>query len=178
MSEFASVFFIIDDLSGGGAEKVITVLANQFHRFGFNVTVVQLNPHRIASSYPLDPKIRTIVLSKKKSPRVIRILTNLIILRNYIKKENPNYIIPFMMHVIIQTLFAGFNTLSAASGFFESFKLPSKVYQYRRSGLSEERRFRYGALEETGEVITFENPANPEYHSTGKASARSEKKLF
>lgn len=95
----AKLVFVINNLYSGGAERVVSTLANEFNRQGFNVFVVCLN--QAEQGYQISPEITIITLLKK---RCIEHIFNrfryasLIYLRLFrlLMKERPICVVSFM----------------------------------------------------------------------------------
>ena len=88
--------FIITALSGGGAERVMVILANNFAEKGYEVSLITFNGKPEGDAYHLDKKIKRIRLHDGKfSNHKIRSLNNLY---NYYKTEQnrPDTIISFL----------------------------------------------------------------------------------
>lgn len=101
------LFFITGSLSGGGAERVISNLANYFsERYDYQVTMVCLNKEEI--KYLLSPNVTLISLVERNNSNIIlfRIYYALLTffrLLKLIKKEQPNCCISFTTTVNIWT---------------------------------------------------------------------------
>lgn len=92
--------FIIPSLSKGGAERVVSLLSNELSKNLKEVTIVV--HYRCHDEYKIDKKVKIICLTdmydeEYKSKINFLFLTKLLIrLRKTIKKEKPDYIIPFL----------------------------------------------------------------------------------
>ncbi|SER18389.1 glycosyltransferase family 4 protein [Pedobacter rhizosphaerae] len=98
--------FVISSLEGGGAERVLSNLANHFSGKDFDVTVICLN--QAPSKYVLSPKIKLKVLVDRKGKTDIfsRLKFAAVTFFNLIatlKKEKPACCISFMTSVNIWT---------------------------------------------------------------------------
>lgn len=95
------IMFVANRLGGGGAERVLTLLANEFHRNGYEVTVVSF--HHYDNPYRVDP----LVIELMEESKIQQILK----LRKTIKRVKPDAIIAFEYHVSMKTVIAstGFN---------------------------------------------------------------------
>ena len=99
--------FIISSLVGGGAERVLVLLANNFISKGYDVSIITFsNPE----DYQYDPKIKRIRLHEKKFKN--HTLSNLYNLIKYYKrkKNRSSVIISFITHtnflsIIVAKLF-------------------------------------------------------------------------
>ena len=93
----SKIDFIIPALSGGGAERVMAILANNFVGRGYEVSVLSFNESAEGDdSYDLDPKIDRIKLHDGRfNNHKIRSLNNLLgYYRN--KTKRPDVIISFI----------------------------------------------------------------------------------
>ena len=86
--------FVISNMSGGGAQRVMAILANQFAHLDYDVRIISL--YKSEDAYALNPKINRITLSasKIKNKKIGAFLN----LHNFYKEENnkPNVIISFI----------------------------------------------------------------------------------
>lgn len=92
------VVLYIGSLSRGGAERVIATLANYLNKKGVSCVVV--TTYQRENEYELEEGIKRIILSTPKKRRIIsRFFCNisqLLKLRNVVKKEHPNTVLSFM----------------------------------------------------------------------------------
>lgn len=61
--EMKEIYFVTDSLKSGGAERVMSILANEFVNMGYRITI--LSKAKIFPFYELDEKIEMIYPSKK-----------------------------------------------------------------------------------------------------------------
>ncbi len=97
------ILFVISSLSSGGAERVMSILANEFAKSN-EVTIVTLS--KSESFYNLDRSIKHIKLDLLKSSNniletIINSLNRLRVLVKVFKRENPDVVISFMTHTNI-----------------------------------------------------------------------------
>jgi GalNAc-alpha-(1->4)-GalNAc-alpha-(1->3)-diNAcBac-PP-undecaprenol alpha-1,4-N-acetyl-D-galactosaminyltransferase len=105
------IIFVIASLSGGGAEKAITLLANFYARSGMNVMLLTLDNVAINDVYPLDKSIQRVVLnlpSLVNRNKYLRLFFRVILLRRIFKTSRPCAIISFMTPTNIFTLISCF----------------------------------------------------------------------
>ena len=92
------VVLYIGSLSRGGAERVIATLANYLNKSG--VLCVVVTTYQRENEYELDKGIKRIILSTPKKRTIVSKFFNnisqLLKLRNIVKKEHPNTILSFM----------------------------------------------------------------------------------
>lgn len=96
------VFFITNKLSGGGAERVMSVLANYFVRDGINVEFLVLSGDT-SSEYKLDEKIKLEIFKKKGKHNVIGQIK---FIRKCMKKNPNSTFISFFTHQNLYTILA------------------------------------------------------------------------
>ena len=105
------IMFYINVLGGGGAERVIANLANQFVANKYQIIVVTTT--RIENEYHLDSWIKRICLNDYINISGNRIIKNLKIikkLRCVLKKEKPDIIISFMQEPNLRAILAARGT--------------------------------------------------------------------
>ena len=98
------VIFVNSSLSGGGSERVMTLLANQMAKDGYEVIMV-LCIHN-EEVYSLEQKVKAYYLQETNSNGLKMRITRLRGLRNVLKSENPEIIISFMSQINIYSLIA------------------------------------------------------------------------
>lgn len=120
------ILFTIDVMGNGGAERVISVLANEFVKHGYDVQITQLYGNKC--DYALNKNI--ILNSVSPSSSRFRKLNTLIKLRNHIKSQNPDVIISFLANINVYTIIAavGLKKSIIASERNDPSKEPSKIY--------------------------------------------------
>ncbi|MDZ8050456.1 MAG: glycosyltransferase family 4 protein [Aulosira sp. ZfuVER01] len=104
------VTFVISSLTFGGAERVMSIMANYWAAQGWEITVLTLDDTKIPDFY-LDSRVSYIPLNLyKKSPNaLIGIWSNLqriLTLRSAISQNKPHTVISFMTQTNIITLLA------------------------------------------------------------------------
>lgn len=104
------IVFVNSSLSGGGSERVMTLLANQMVEDGYDV-VMALCTHN-EEVYKLNKDIKYFYLNENNSNGLMLRLTRLKELRSTIKKEKPDVVISFMSQINMYSLIAtiGFDT--------------------------------------------------------------------
>ena len=92
--------FVTSTLHAGGAERVISLLANSFCQKGYEVGIVCINKHLVF--YPIDEKVKVwFAEDEVKSPSILK---KVLWLRNHIKNDRPDVVIAFMLEVYCVTL--------------------------------------------------------------------------
>ena len=98
------ISFFIGSMHGGGAERVISILANNYCKNGWNVDIVLLLSNKIG--YELDKRINIVDLSQSKGSYYKRLPNWLKKIRSYVKTEKPERIVSFIGRINILVLTA------------------------------------------------------------------------
>ena len=101
-----NLFFYINVLAGGGAERVVANLANSFSELGNQVSVV--TSYKVENEYITDDDVERYVLedSKDESGFVKRNLHRIHKLRNLLKENKPDLLISFMAEPNFRSIIA------------------------------------------------------------------------
>lgn len=107
------IMLIVYSLGRGGAERVMTAVANHWCAAGHEVTIVTLLSTR-GSTYPLRDKVRVLCLqaggaSGNALYAIVNNLGRFLKLRRVIRSESPDVIMSFMGRVNVLTLIASWN---------------------------------------------------------------------
>lgn len=92
--------FVTSTLHAGGAERVISLLANSFCQKGYEVEIVCINKHLVF--YTIDEKVKVWFAEDEVESRSI--LKKMMWLRKHINSEKPDVVIAFMLEVYCVTL--------------------------------------------------------------------------
>ncbi len=92
--------FVTSTLHAGGAERVISLLANSFCQKGYEVEIVCINKHLVF--YPIDETVK--VWFAEDEVKSLSILKKMMWLRKHINSEKPDVVIAFMLEVYCVTL--------------------------------------------------------------------------
>lgn len=106
------ITFVIGYMSNGGAERVISVLANFLVKKGHDITILTILGDKV--DYDLDVNIKYLPLVSKHKSKVYRILERIIFIRKHTKSEDCDVIISFLAQINIYSIIAHFfrkNTL-------------------------------------------------------------------
>lgn len=97
--------FCLDSLGSGGAERVVSVLTNEFVKRNIEVFIILVSSLNKKSFYFIDSKAHLISICEnyKKKPKFIK---RAFLLRKAFKTIKPDIIISFMPHIIIYSYFA------------------------------------------------------------------------
>lgn len=99
------ILLTIPTLSGGGAERVVSIWASQLVGLGFDVSVL-ISGH-VENEYSFDRDIKIYSIAKTYSDYdKLSVLKKILLRRKLIRKIAPNYIISFLQHIQIQTYLA------------------------------------------------------------------------
>ena len=107
------VVFAIDTNSSGGAERVIITLANYMSRHGCDVTIVLGNGKE--SFYSIDKSVKIVDIGlnwdkKGNFAAIRRFYERYVFLVKYLKKENPQALIAFLINMELPAILAGLRT--------------------------------------------------------------------
>lgn len=101
------IVFVIYSLGIGGAERVLSVLANSLNRNGYDVSIILTLADRIV--YDVDSSVKIYNLEGEKITKKTffsRIKTRIKNLRNKILEINPDIVISFTSNINAETSFA------------------------------------------------------------------------
>lgn len=93
------ITFVTDTLQAGGAERVISILANKMQERGYEVEIICLRMHKVF--YELNSSIKLTFAEDYVKGGMLK---RMIWLRKYIKRQNTSVVIAFMVGVYIITL--------------------------------------------------------------------------
>ncbi len=132
------VTLVIYGLSGGGAERVMSIVANYWVELGWDVTLIMLVAPTKPSFYKLDPRIKVKPLDiAKNSTSPIDAIGNVWqrvkILRQEIIADRPDVVISFMSAVNVYAILAcwGLNIPTIVSEhIYPGAATENKIWQY------------------------------------------------
>ena len=93
------IVFVTSTLTSGGAERVISLLANCLSDRGHIVEIINLNKHIVF--YQFSPQVRLVFAEDEVGKSIVK---KSLWLRRHINKEKPDIVIPFMEAVYCVTL--------------------------------------------------------------------------
>lgn len=100
------ILFTCDTMGSGGAERVISVLANQMSKEGMDVSIIGVADFRANDSfYKLSPGVRYISICKESRNR-INPISRLVRIRKTISQLHPDVVISFLPNANIYTTFS------------------------------------------------------------------------
>ena len=105
------VTLVITNLDSGGAERVISIIANHWAEKGWPVTLLTFDDGSIPPFYDLDSRIRLIPLdiyqaSSNPAAAIVNNLKRIAVLRRAVRDSEPDMVISFTSFVNILVLFA------------------------------------------------------------------------
>lgn len=95
------IFFIVNNLSGGGAERVISIISNYLIKQDYQVTILMLRSDKCV--YALDPSIKLI---KRENVKDNDALNQIKFIRNWYKKEPDAVFVSFLRKQNLYSLMA------------------------------------------------------------------------
>lgn len=106
------IAFHLNSLQQGGAERVVSNLANRFAKEGYEVVIA--TGWYGEKEFELDSRIRRVHVglseSDEKKSRIGKIISRIVNLRRFIKKEKPDVLVAFTHTVNYRSLIAGLRT--------------------------------------------------------------------
>lgn len=103
MKKIKRITCVINSLNPGGAERVMSVLCNEFVKRGIETTLIVRDD--ITSAYPIDERVKLIATSVKSKNKVLRNLKRNLLLRKTIKQSSPDVVVSFMTPMNLQVIF-------------------------------------------------------------------------
>lgn len=100
------ITFVIGGMTRGGAERVISILANEYAKNGWKVDIVMLLLNKI--EYELNKNIQIIDMTSKSKRRLLGIPSWFLKFRKYVKKSNPDVIVAFSVGINLTVLLSTF----------------------------------------------------------------------
>ena len=88
------IAFFIGHMGAGGAERVISILANDYADKGWDVDIIMLLANRV--EHKLRPQIRTISLVGTSERYTKNAMSWLVRIRSYVKNEKPDRVVSFI----------------------------------------------------------------------------------
>ena len=98
------IVFVIGSLGIGGAERVISILANYFSKNGYDVSIILFYQHN-RIDYVLDKDVKIIPVVAKGN-KLSRILSRVTSLRKIIRSIMPDIVISFLTEINIYMIIA------------------------------------------------------------------------
>ena len=106
------IAFHLNSLQQGGAERVVSNLANRFAKEGYEVVIA--TEWYGTDEFALDQKVRRVHVGLTKEDenrsRISKMLRRIWYLRRFMKKEKPDIVVAFTRGVLYRALAAGIGT--------------------------------------------------------------------
>lgn len=106
------IAFHLNSLQQGGAERVVSNLANRFAKEGYEVVIA--TEWYGTDEFALDQKVRRVHVGLTKEDedrsRISKMLRRIWYLRRFMKKEKPDVVVDFTRGVLYRALAAGIGT--------------------------------------------------------------------
>lgn len=94
------ITFVTSTLISGGAERVISLLANNFSEKGYQVDIICLRKQIVF--YPIDENVHVVFAEVESKANFLPF--KMLWMRSYIKRTRPDVVIPFMERIYCVTL--------------------------------------------------------------------------
>lgn len=102
--------FVIPTLTGGGAERVVSILAGELTKLGISTGIVVFYPSE--NEYPIEPAVKKFYLTESfEMYQTLNKLQKVRKLKKLIHQAKPDLIIPFLDHVCTMTILATIGTV-------------------------------------------------------------------
>lgn len=87
------IVFVLPDMPGGGSERVVAMLANEYVKLGYEVAILLFAGNKTA--YELDKRVEVVITGEESSGNPVIRMKRLFNMRNYYKKNKNCYIFSF-----------------------------------------------------------------------------------
>ena len=87
------IIFIIPNMTGGGTERVISLLSNEYVRCGFEVAIMQFAGYEHA--YALNDRVEDFSVAPKSNGNPLVMIKRLAAMRRYFKKNPDSCVFAF-----------------------------------------------------------------------------------
>lgn len=87
------IVFVLPDMPGGGSERVVAMLANEYVKLGYQVAILLFAGNQTA--YDLDERVEVVIAGAESSGNAVIRLQRLANMRRYYKKNKNCYIFSF-----------------------------------------------------------------------------------
>lgn len=98
------IVFVLPDMPGGGSERVVALLANEYIKRGYSVAILLFAGKQVA--YPLDERIEIVIAGEPSAGNPLIQLKRLFRMRRYYKKNRGCYIFSFCVRGSIFSVLA------------------------------------------------------------------------
>lgn len=106
MKKIKRIVFVAPKISGGGAERVVSVLSSSLADMGYQIDLILYD--RRCNEYPLSKKVNVYLLPKAeyRQNKVVYLIRKFLYLRKLLKRLNSDMIIPFLPYQVEQCFLA------------------------------------------------------------------------
>ncbi len=181
-----TIAFHLNCLCQGGAERVVSNLANEFASKGYRVFVA--TEWQEEEEFALDPRVKRVHVGLRpgdeRRNRIAQFLLRVRYLREFLKRERPEVLIPFAQRANYRALMAARGTgipvvvcvRTDPVGHYDAFsdKLQIRWLFPRAAGAvfqtGQQRAFFKPYLQENSTIIL--NPVNPRYFGVERPAVR------
>ncbi|MCM1086923.1 MAG: glycosyltransferase [Muribaculaceae bacterium] len=181
------IAFHLNCLEQGGAERVVTNLANQFAENGYRVYIT--TEWYGENEFEINPKVKRVHVGLRagdeKKPRFVQILLRIHYLRRFLQKAKPDILIPFTRKPLYRGLMAAYfmkipvliSIRTNPEGHYEEWsdKIQIPLLFPRADGCVFQtegaKEFFAPRLQENSRIIL--NPINPKYIGTPEVEERT-----
>lgn len=98
------IVFFIGSMHGGGAERVVSILANHYQTIGWDVSIALLLDTKVG--YKLDRSIKVVDLSQSNGSYIKRLPKWFFSIRRFVKQAKPDKIVSFIGRINVLVLTA------------------------------------------------------------------------
>ncbi|MFI3175901.1 MAG: glycosyltransferase [Eubacteriales bacterium] len=88
-----NIIFVLPDMRGGGSEKVVSLLANEYCKRGYKITILLFGGNTVA--YPLHPNVSVVSVSMETKGNPFTALQRIYRMRKFYAKHKGAYIFSF-----------------------------------------------------------------------------------
>ncbi|MCR4762377.1 MAG: glycosyltransferase [Lachnospiraceae bacterium] len=181
-----TIAFHLNCLCQGGAERVVSNLANEFAAQGYGVFVA--TEWQEENEFPLDERVKRVHVGLRpgdeKKNRVVQFLLRVKYLREFLKRERPDVLVPFAQRANYRALMASKGTgvpvivcvRTDPIGHYDAFsdKVQIRWLFPRAAGAvfqtEQQRAFFKPYLQDHSTIIL--NPVNPRYFGVARPEKR------
>ena len=79
------IVFVLPDMPGGGSERVVAMLANEFVKRGYETAILLFAGNRVV--YPLDEKVEVVIAGEESGGNPLIRMKRILNMRKYYKKN-------------------------------------------------------------------------------------------
>lgn len=98
------IVFVLPDMPGGGSERVVAMLANEYTKRGYQTAILLFAGNQVA--YPLDERIEVFIAGKASGGNPFIQISRLFKMRRYYKQNKGCYIFSFCVRGSIFSVIA------------------------------------------------------------------------